>query len=208
MIRKLTKGILCAALLLSAAGAFAESAAARPAGSRDLRQRSKSEGVDKLTLLRLTGGISMPSGNLGDGFETGPGLGLSLAYGVSPIVLLSTGVGYHHFGADGGGADIDIIPVTFNVDAMIPTEGHVRPWVGGGLGLYNVDLEVDTSDPFAGDDGVSESNAGINFGMGLGGPMGARTTWGAAFRYHHIFEGDTFNDLDFLTFQFGVGFAL
>jgi opacity protein-like surface antigen len=129
-----------------------------------------------------------------------------VAHGVSRNVLLSGGFGYHNLDGDGFSGSADIIPLTFNADVVFPMEGKVHPWIGGGLGAYSINMEIDEGGIFAFDEG--ETNLGINLGMGLGGPMGATTTWGAAFRYHSIFEGDVFNDLQFVTFQFGVGFLL
>lgn len=194
MLRMLFRGVLCAVLLLLASTSHPGRAAAQARAGR---------GVDGMTMLRLTGGISMPSGDLGDAFDTGLGLGLSVAHGVSRNVLLSGGFGWDHFDGDGFSGDTDIIPMTFNVDVVFPTQGKVHPWIGGGFGVYNVDMEIDALDF-----NESETNPGINLGMGLGGPMGEKTTWGAAFRYHSIFEGDTFNDLQFITLQVGVGFLL
>lgn len=195
MLRISIRGAACALLLLLVA-------VSHP-GIASAAQSRSGGGVEGMTMLRVTGGLSMPSGDLGDAFETGIGLGLSVAHGVSRNVLLSGGFGYHHLDGDGFSGGTDIIPMTFNADVVFPTQGKVHPWIGGGIGAYNVDMEVD---PLGLDE--SETNFGINLGMGLGGPMGEKTTWGAAFRYHSIFEGDTFNDLQFVTLQFGVGFLL
>jgi hypothetical protein len=127
-----------------------------------------------------------------------------------PSILLSTAVAMHRFDADGADGNMTIIPWTFNIDAVIPTEGHVHPWVGGGFGVYNEDVDVSAYAPGFGtiSASVSETNFGLNMGMGVGGPLGPRSLWGTGFKFHHIFEGDTFNDLSFFTFQFGFGFLL
>jgi hypothetical protein len=197
-------------LLLAAATSWAESSdgAVR---RRPARERAGTgEGVYGLTMLQLHAGFSTPTGNLSEGFNSGWGAGVGIAHGVTPTILLSSSLAVHQFDAEGPNGDITIVPWTFDVDAVIPTEGKVRPWVGGGLGVYHEDVDVSAYSPVFGavSASLSETNFGLNMGMGLGGPLGPRTLWGAGFKFHHIFEGDTFNDLSFFTFQFGFGYAL
>ena len=211
-MRHLTRGALAASLLLLlATAASAESGSGGPVRRREWRERTGDAGVAGITMLRVNGGLASPTGDFGDLFDTGFGAGFSLAYGVSPTVLLSTGLSFQTFDADFFDGDATVIPWTFNIDAVIPTTGQIRPWVGGGLGAYNVDIEERVYVPALNRVALvseSETNFGLNFGMGVGGPMGARTAWGAGLRYHHVFEGDVFNNLDFFTLQFGVGFVL
>lgn len=173
--------------------------------------RSEGHGVQGQTLLRLHGGFSSPTGDFGDGFDGGLGFGANIAHGISRSVLFSAGVGYHGFDGDGFAGDATVIPFTFNLDTFLPSSGRVHPWVGGGIGFYNV--EIDSGPifvPFFGviSGSVSETNFGINFGAGFGTRAGERGVWGAGLKYHHIFEGDTFTDLDFVTLQVGYGFYL
>ncbi|HEY6571985.1 MAG TPA: outer membrane beta-barrel protein, partial [Candidatus Eisenbacteria bacterium] len=150
-------------------------------------------------------------GDFGDFFDGGLGVGVNVAYGVSRSVLLSAGLAYHTFDGNLLGTDATVIPFTFNVDAILPTSGSVHPWIGGGMGLYNVEIDSGTINvPFFGpiSASVSETNFGFNLGAGFGAPAGSKGVWGAGLKYHHIFEGDTFSDLDFVTMQVGYGFYL
>ncbi len=172
---------------------------------------SDGPGVQGRTVLRLHGGLSSPTGDFGNAFDGGFGFGANIARGISRSVLFSVGVAYHGFDGDGFGGNATVIPFTFNLDAFLPNSGRVHPWVGGGLGLYNV--EIDSGPivvPFFGviSGSVSETNFGINFGAGFGAPAGDNGVWGAGLKFHHVFEGDTFTDLDFVTMQVGYGFYL
>jgi hypothetical protein len=209
-----------ALLLLIAATACADSFGGpvrrEPSGERPAREApreraARAEGYRGLTLLRAHAGLSAPSGNFSNDFDTGFAAGLGLAYGVGRDVLLSTDLSYHHFGTSFGSVSMGIVPWTFDADYVIPTTGKVHPWIGGGLGIYSLNVHEDAivvigGLPFTASGSVGETNPGMNIEMGLGGTLSPRTDWGAGFRFHHVFEGSRFTDLDFFTFQFGIGF--
>jgi len=166
-------------------------------------------GVEGLTILRIHAGFSAPTGSFSDNFNTGLGVGANIAYGVSRSVLLSAGVAYHNFNGDGFDGDATIVPVTFNVESILPSSSTVHPYIGGGFGFYNEEREsnaiiVQPSESNT----VSETNTGINFGAGIGARSGEKDVWAVGFRYHHIFEGDRFSDVDFITLQAAYGFFL
>ena len=189
----------CASGALAGSLAHPSRRAADPAGA----------GVDGARYLRLHVGISAPTGNFSDDFDAGLGVGASIALGVSRTVLLSVGAGYHGFNGNGFDGDATIVPVTFNVENVFPSSGGVHPWIGGGIGLYNIEVESNAIILQPGEsNSVDETNTGINFGAGFGAKSGDRDVWGVGLRYHHVFEGDRFNDLDFLTLQATYGFSI
>lgn len=221
MTHRLPPATLAAAcLLLIAVSARAESYEGplrreapreRPAREAPRGGAERGAGYRGLTLLRAHAGLSAPSGRFSNDFDTGLAAGVGLAYGVGRDVLLSTDISYHHFGANFGSASMRVIPWTIDADYVIPTTGRVHPWIGGGLGVYSLDFHEDTfvvigGLPLAAAGSVRETNAGMNLEMGVGGPLSPRTDWGAGFRFHHVFEGNQFTDIDFFTFQFGIGF--
>ena len=210
--------MLRASIALSALSLLVSLIAAEALGApaaRPVRRHETSAaggaGVEGTTLLRLHGGFSIPSGSFSDGFNTGIGVGADVAHGVSRSILLSAGVAYHHFGGEGFGGDASIVPITFNVDGLFPSSGKVHPWIGAGLGLY--DIHVDTGlfvVPLFGlaSGSASETNVGFNFGAGIASKANERGVWGVGFKFHHIFQGDRFNDIDFATLQGAYGFYL
>lgn len=200
----LAAGLVAATMVPDVFAASAERPARRA-------PRSEGHGAQGQTILRLHGGFSSPTGDFGDVFDGGLGFGANIAHGISRSVLFSAGVAYHGFDGDGFAGDATVIPFTFNLDAFLPSSGRVHPWFGGGVGLYNVDIDTGPIFvPFVGviSGSVSETNFGINLGAGFGAPAGDSGVWGAGLKYHHIFEGDTFTDLDFVTLQVGYGFYL
>ena len=191
-----------------AATAHAESSA-RPVRRYD-SDGGRSVGLHGATLLRVHGGLSFPTGDFGDAFDMGFGLGANIAHGVSRNVLLSGGVAYHHFDGNGFGGDASIVPITFNIEYLFPGSEKMHPYIGGGIGMYDVTVDTGTIVvPGFGAISASESetNFGINFGAGLAWRGHGNGVWGVGFRYHHI-DGDNFPDADFGTIQVGYGFFL
>jgi opacity protein-like surface antigen len=147
-------------------------------------------------------GISSPSGNLGDAFDSGLGFGGSVGYGVSEHVMLSLGISHHEFDHEVfSDESVSITPVTFNADYAFDTHSRLMPWIGGGIGMYHVNDQITG---FPDDD---ETGFGFNLGAGLAGPIGRRTLLGGGFRYHSV-SGDRLPDSEFFTFQVGLGFLL
>lgn len=204
--------LAAAALTLALAAAPSKAAAdslARPVHRSD--SGGSSGGVDGVTLLRLHGGFSLPTGDFGDAFDTGLGFGANIAHGVSRNLLLSGGVAYHSFDGDGFSGDAHIVPITFNIESVFPSSGKIKPWIGGGVGLYNVDVDTGTFViPGFGiiSASASETNFGINFGGGIAARAGAKGVWGVGIKFHHVFEGDTFDSIDFMQLHGGYGFFL
>jgi len=208
-MRRVTLVLLATALLVLVVAAEAFGASLERPVRRSERQSGA--GVEDVTLLRLHGGFSIPSGDFGDGFDTGFGIGANIAHGVSRSILLSAGVAYHHFDGNGFGGDASIVPLTFNIEGVFPSSGKIHPWIGGGIGAY--DINVDTGPiviPLFGivSGSASETNMGFNFGAGIASKAGERGVWGVGFKFHHIFDGDTFDSIDFATLQGGYGFYL
>lgn len=75
------------------------------------------------------------------------------------------------------------------------------PWVGGGIGAYSVNDQIE------GFPDLDETSFGVNIGAGLAGPIARRTMLGGGFRWHSI-SGDELPDSQFFTFQVGLGFML
>ncbi len=210
MKRQLISGAALAALLVTFAVSASAESSAKPPRRVTAREHNvwRGGGVQDHWILKLHGGLSMPTGDYADAFGTGWGGGMSVGYGVSRNVLLSGAVAYHRFDGQLFSDDhSSITPWTMGVEVRIPTEGTVKPWVGGGFGLYHYTF---TEPAFVaplgiGSISVSENDPGINLGMGIAMPVSPRAAFGAGFKFHHVF-GNDFIDADFLTLQ--TGFAL
>ena len=137
--------------------------------------------------------------------------GVRFGVGGGPTFNLEDGGGtdFHAMGtaAFGGGSDL---PVSFRVDLQyqlgdgadvlsgtgnavyafqVSEETRFRPYLIGGVGIYNINPESDLVD--------SETKFGINAGAGFSVPVGQGNTrlFGEA-RFHNVFiEGENFNPL-------------
>lgn len=161
---------------------------------------------DGRAVLRVHGGASFPLGNFGNGYQTGFGGGGSIGYGVSEHVLVSWGVAYHHFdNQEASNVNASVTPYTIGVDYKIPSRRGIAPWISGGFGLYHVAESADLGSGVTAS--VSENNLGINFGVGIGAPVGSKTMIGTGLKFHYV-GGDNFIDTPFLTYQVGVAAVL
>ena len=160
---------------LSAAGAIALCATAASAQSA----RPVSFGI--------TGGASVPTGDVGDGLETGYNFGglLQITPAISPLGLRLEG-GYHSFDFDGGNGNTRLVTGIANGVVRFPGQ-IVRPYLIAGVGAYNVGGEI------AGVDLDSETNVGLNGGVGIDIPLSGLSTFVEA-RYHTVFrDGENMN---------------
>jgi opacity protein-like surface antigen len=166
----------CAAALLtvSAATAHAQAAAAtRPVS------------------VGITGGLTIPTGDFGDGYDSGYNVGglLEFAFPLSPLSLRINGEYQSfklkdEFSLGGDNEDFRIISGTADLVYKLPGM-MVRPYVLGGVGLFNGKV--------SGSDGDSENKFGFNLGGGLEIPLSGITVFGDA-RYQSIqTEGDATN---------------
>lgn len=167
------------------------------------------DGIYGRTFLRAHVGFSAPTGDFGDVYDSGPGFGGSIGYGVGRRVLLSFGIAYHHFNNQATSAvDASITPFTVDADYVLPSSGRVKPWIGGGVGMYHVKETLDADvGGFLVQRSASENNFGLNVGMGFGVPVSPRALVGAGVKYHQVW-GNDFIDTPFFTFQVGMGFEL
>jgi opacity protein-like surface antigen len=197
-------------ILLTALLAAAVLSAAAPAQAQRRRVREydgeRTASIEGRTIATIHLGLSSPTGNFDDIFNSGLGFGGSIAYGVSRRVLLSFELSHHDFDGDLPRDDASITPMTFNAAYVFPTGGSVVPWAGGGLGAYQHHERIeDVGGGIAFDD--EETAFGYNFGAGIGGPIAHRTLLGGGFRFHHV-DGDRLLEANFWTFQVGLGFLL
>jgi hypothetical protein len=134
--------------------------------------------------LGVTGGASVPTGDRGDGLQTGFNVGglLEVAPAVSPVGLRLEG-GYHRFDYSGGVNGNDRL-ITGIANGVVKFPGSVaRPYLIGGVGAYNLGGETN------GTSRDSETNIGLNGGVGIDIPLSGIATFVEA-RYHTVFRDD------------------
>jgi hypothetical protein len=144
----------------------------------------------------IMAGATLPTGDLGDAFDTGFNVGATLGFApaLMPVGMRIDGV-YHSMGAVATGADdLSLISATLNAVLRIPTGAMVGvgPYAIGGLGLYSADAGGDRENEF-----------GWNIGAGLRFDLAGFSTFGEV-RYNSFSMGD--ETFSFVPITFGIMF--
>ena len=110
----------------------------------------------------IAGGMSMPTGDFGDGFKSGYNVsGLVQFQQPSWPVAIRVEAQYQDFGAKGGvDASMKTMGGLANVLYNFSTSSTVRPYVTGGLGFFHIKSEF-------GDASGSDNKFGYDLGAGL-----------------------------------------
>jgi hypothetical protein len=134
----------------------------------------------------LGGGVVVPTGSLADGNATGWNAMVvaRVKPAMSPIGLQLDGF-YNRFGLEGIDGHSRMIGATANALFAFPSAAVARPYLLGGVGLYNGKTTVD---------GLGSSDAQTKFGINAGagfdvGVGGARLF--AEGRFHAVMKGVT-----------------
>jgi opacity protein-like surface antigen len=138
--------------------------------------------------LGFGGGAAMPTGSLGDAYGTGwsSQLVARVKPGASPVGLQVDGF-YNRFGLEGGlDGNSRLIGGTANAVFAFPTGSRARPYLIGGLGVYNGKTTIDG---FGSTE--SETKWGANAGAGFDVGLGKHAAVFAEGRFHAIFKGMT-----------------
>lgn len=145
--------------------------------------------------IGLAGGVSMPTGELGDAFKMGYNVAGSIGFSPAAVPFgVRAEVAYQSFDAD---ANVDFTLSTlygtlngvFNIGSGAT---GMAPYLIAGAGVYNFGGDVD-----------SETDFGINGGGGIRFALSGFTTFLEA-RYHHVFSED--EATNFIPITFGVQF--
>ena len=178
------------ALILTAALTSASVAAAQDAAVRPMT-------------FGVSGGLSMPVGDLGDGVKSGFNAGAHLAFkpATFPFGVRVEGQ-FNRFAYEAtSDANLQIISGTANAVFGVPAASSAfRPYVIGGIGVYNAKSSVETA---VGDASNSDTNFGLNAGAGIEFGLSGLATFVEA-RFNSIFsEGSKSN---FIPITFGIKF--
>jgi hypothetical protein len=155
------------------------------------------------TSILVSGGLSVPVGDLRDATNSGYNINIGLAFG-APIIPVGARLegGFSSFDFKSGGGSTRIASGTANAVLNLgPTSA--APYLIGGLGIYN--RRFDTNSLF-GQTTSSKTAAGVNVGAGLRFPLGGISTFLEA-RYHAMLGNDTdATKFQYIPISFGVQF--
>jgi opacity protein-like surface antigen len=154
--------------------------------------------------LGVSGGLSLPLGDFGEGLSSGYNITGHLYFKPAALtsLRLRADVGYDRFDIDGGGGNQRMLSFAGNALYDFPTQSTslVRPYVLGGLGIYNTKFNADG--PSALDD-ATDTNLGLQVGGGLTFQLSGFSTFAEA-RFVNVF-GDG-GSARFVPIVFGVRF--
>jgi opacity protein-like surface antigen len=154
--------------------------------------------------LGISGGASIPTGDLSDGLNTGYNIGGHLGLGTPALPISFRGdVNYDNFGAKGSSSsDAHIWSYTANAVYEVPTMTGIRPYIIGGIGGFTPSVSYTS-----GGTTVSASD-GTKFGFDVGGGLTIPLSGFNAFveaRYNH-FNNDGGGTSSFVPITFGLMF--
>jgi outer membrane protein with beta-barrel domain len=137
--------------------------------------------------LGVGGGIVVPTGTLSDGNQTGwSGMVVArMKPALSPVGFQLDGF-YNRFGLDGIDGHSRMIGATANALYAFPSAAVARPYLLGGVGLYNGKTTINgvgSSD--------SQTKFGLNAGAGVDFGFGHGASLFAEGRFHAIMKGVT-----------------
>ncbi len=148
------------------------------------------------SMVGVNGGLTIPTGDLGDAVGIGFHIGGEYTYMVNENIGVGGDLAYHKLGSK------DVTVLTYTVSSeqsmiqygahgklFIPTQSDMKPYVKLGLGLYSASVTVKSNAPGVPDFDDSESKFGINFGAGADWKINDAMSWGANAAYHSV-DGD------------------
>ncbi|HXF23631.1 MAG TPA: outer membrane beta-barrel protein [Gemmatimonadaceae bacterium] len=154
--------------------------------------------------LGLSGGASIPTGDLSNSVNTGYNIGGHVGLGSPAIPIGFRGdVNYDNFGAKGSGnANAHVWSYTANAVYDVPTMTGIRPYIIGGIGGFKPGVSTSSGGS------TYSASSGTKFGFDLGGGLTIPLSGFNAFveaRYNH-FNNDGGGSTSFVPITFGVMF--
>lgn len=154
--------------------------------------------------LGISGGASIPTGNLADGVNTGYNVGGHLALGTPALPISFRGdVNYDEFGAKGGNGNsaAHVWSYTANAVYEVATMTGIRPYVIGGIGGFTPAVSYSQGGS------TFTASGGAKFGFDVGGGITIPLSGFNAFveaRYNRF--SDNGASTSFVPITFGVMF--
>lgn len=161
--------------------------------------------ADKPVSFGVSGGLSMPMGDLGDVANSGYTVGGHVFFKPASIsaVRFRGDVAYDKWGVKnaGGNADLRSLSVVGNALYDFPSESTIQPYLIGGLGFYSTKAIYNLGQTTGSTD--SNTDVGLQFGGGLTFKLSGFDTFAEA-KYVRVFSDP--NSTTWLPITFGVRF--
>ena len=153
--------------------------------------------------LGISGGASIPTGDLSNYTNTGYNVGGHVALGTPALPISFRGdVNYDNFGAKGSGnSNAHIWSYTANAVYEVPTMTGIRPYVIGGIGGFTPGASYTSGNTTV--SASSSTQFGYDVGGGITIPLSGFNTFIEA-RYNHF--NDNGGSTSFIPITFGIMF--
>ena len=148
--------------------------------------------------IGASGGVGLPTGEFGDGTNTGYNIALAVGYRpqFTPIAVRAEAA-YNQFGREVGSGSINIPAFTGNLEYALPLQMSFTPYAIGGVGLYRPSVDL-------GGTTTAENRFGWNVGGGVKIPFSRSFKTFIEARYNSVnVDGGT---LSFVPITVGVMF--
>ncbi len=146
--------------------------------------------------IGVNGGLTIPTGDLGDAVGIGFHIGGEYTYMVNENVGVGGDLAYHKFGSKDVtvgaytiSSELSTIQYTAHGKLFFPTQSEMKPYLKLGLGMYTGKAKVSSNIPGAIEGEDSSTDFGINFGVGADWKINESMSWGGNAAYHTI-DGD------------------
>ena len=139
--------------------------------------------------IGASGSIAFPTGDLGNGTNTGYNIAVSVGYKpqLTPLAVRAEAA-YNQFGLQGGGGNINIPSFTGNLAYELPLGMSFTPYAIGGVGLYRPSADL------GGGNTGTENDFGWNVGGGVKIPLSTSFETFVEARYNSVkSNGATFS---------------
>jgi hypothetical protein len=204
----------------SARSAFVISAllcVSNPAFSAELEsptEDSRPSGLLGHTIIR--GYAAVVPVNWGNDLTDSPGWGggFSVSYGIARAVQVSLGFAYHRFNIRGPQTWDVLRHVSTSMELYSPARDVVRPWMGIGIGYYEVEqysfanAALDLTERRDRNSYVDLKSLGANVGAGVAVRMSERVGLEFGCRYHTTFDHPFVDALELLSVQAGLSYVV
>jgi opacity protein-like surface antigen len=157
-------------------------------------------GSTRAVSFGIAGGATIPTGDVGDFYGTG--FNVMGTLGFQPVAMpvgVRFDVAWHNLGLNDDfvfedGTDLRVLSGTANAVLTVSNTGGMKPYLIGGVGVYNMDAG-----------GSSETKFGLNGGGGIEFPLAGFSTFVEA-RYHHVFTDSDAMGVQLVPIVFGIKF--
>ncbi len=158
--------------------------------------------------LGINGGLTAPTGTLGDAFKLSYNAGIEGVLKVDPVNNFYSDVSYNNLSPSFANPDnltFSITEISIGYRRILSTFG-VSSKLFGDLGAGAYTVKASTTSTSGVTSSESKTNFGVNLGVGTSFPLGASSDFLARLKFHNVFSDG--KNSNYFTLGAGVNFDL